>query len=337
MTDPLLTLVARLGVRAVARDHGALGALVYAGFWWEYSGGVSLRSQQALAEGFGMTVKAYRAQVSALQTDGWLSVSGRGSGWKVELAVSQALLESAVAEVHVLREKVENGTFSGFSDPGLKVENGTFSGEKVEIDRFVAVPVNFPPNALSAGYVRLCVEARAALEAGTKLAKSSCSSSTATNYAVNKTDTLVSLFSAAKKPPRNAKRSKSVDGGPLPTKSADFRRVPMTAIASDPQYAVIATLHARWNECLGVQFPLNPWRYAAWRTALVEQAYTAEQLTDAMPRVLTDPWAKSNLCDPHNMFTGNASKIERFFVGNAATTHDRFGRTFPTSGSTFEF
>lgn len=337
MTDPLLTLVARLGVRAVARDHGALGALVYAGFWWEYSGGVSLRSQQALAEGFGVTVKAYRAQVSALQTDGWLSVSGRGSGWKVELAVSQALLDAAVAEVQVLREKVENGTFSGFSEPVLKVENGTFSGEKVEIDRFVSVPVNFPPNALSSCYVRVCVAPPGTGAAGTELASSSYSSTTTANYAVNKTDTLVSLFSAAKKPPRNAKGSKAVAVGPLPTKSSDYRRLPMAVIMTDPQHAVIAALHARWNECLGVQYPLNPWRYAAWRTALVEQAYSAEQLTDAMPRVLTDPWAKSNLSDPHNMFTGNASKIERFFVGNAATTHDRFGRTFPTAGSTFEF
>lgn len=333
--DVLLTVAARLGVRAVARTHGGSGALVYAGFWWEYATGVPSRSQDALADGFGLTVKAFRAQVAALVHEGWLTVKGRGTGWKVELRVTQALLDSVQAELSRLRETVENGTFSGFSGKREKVETGLFSDEKVEIDRFVATPTVFPPGSVSAGYVRVWVEPRQVVSIGTGLANSSYT--TNSSVVSSTTDTLVSVLSAAETPPRDEKAKAGKVDGPLPTKSSEYRRLPMTRIEHDPHFATITALHGAWNTALGVAYPLNPWRYAAWRTALVEQAYTVEQLTGAIPRVSADTWAKANLSDPHNMFTGNASKIERFFESNLATTHDRLGRAFPLAGSTFEF
>ena len=328
-------MVARLGVRAVARDHGAVGALVYAGFWWEYANGVSGRSQDALADGFGLTVKAFRAQVGALAKDGWLSVKGRGAGWKIELRVTQAALDAVVLNLRGARETAESGVFAGFSTEGEKVENGTYSGEKVEIDRFVAVPSVFPPSSVSAGYVRVWVEAPPAVSTGTELANSSYT--TNNNSVVSSKTTFVSLFSADAQPPRDAKVKAVKADGPLPTKSSDFRRLTMVRIEQDPHFATITRLHDAWNTALGMAYPLNPWRYAAWRTALVEQTYAVEQLEAAIPRVASDAWAKANLSDPHNMFTGNASKIERFFAANAVTTHDRFGRSFPGTGSTFEF
>lgn len=335
MTDALLTLVARRGVRAVARDHGAVGALVYAGFWWEYANGVVGRSQDALADGFGLTVKSFRAQVGALAKDGWLVVKGRGAGWKIELQVTQATLDAVVQDLRGARESAESGVFAGHAPAGEKVENGTYSGEKVEIDRFVSVPSHFGPGSVSAGYVRVWVEAPQVKAGGTDLASSI---TTSNNLVVSsKTDTLVSLFSEEAVSPRNAKAKVGKADGPLPTKSAEFRRLPMARIEQDPHFDTITRLNAAWNAALGLAYPLNPWRYAAWRTAIVEQAYTVEQLETAMPRVAADAWAKSNLSDPHNMFTGNASKIERFFATNAVTTHDRFGRSFPTTGSTFEF
>lgn len=124
---------------------------------------------------------------------------------------------------------------------------------------------------------------------------------------------------------------------PLPSASAEFRKFPMAAISADPHYAIVADLHAEWCAVLGVEFALNPWRYAAWRTALVEQNYTPDQLRDAFPRVAKDPWAMERMTDPHVMFTGNASKIERYFRDSPkAATHDRFGRNGFSQG-TFEF
>jgi len=334
VTDALLTVVARCGVRAVARDHGAVGALVYAGFWWEYATGVVGRSQEVLAAGFGLTVKAFRAQVAGLVQDGWVVVKGRGSGWKVELRVTQALLDVVARELHGARETAESGVFAGHAERGEKVENGTFSGEKVEIDRFISIPTHFGPGAVSACYVRVWVAAPNVISPGTDLA----SSITTNNNVVvvsSKTDTLVSVLLS--ETPRRSRHAKQADDGLMPTKSSDFRRLTMVRIAQDAYFETITGLHAAWNTALGSTYALNPWRYAAWRTALVEQAYSVEALTTAMPRVASDAWAKSNLSDPHNMFTGNASKIERFFAANAVITHDRFGRTFPTSGTTFEF
>lgn len=330
MNDIFLAGVARLGVRAVARDHGVVASVVYAQFWWDYALAAPRRDQAQVAAAFGLTVKAYRAQVDALVAGGWLAVSGRGPKWKVQLLIGEALGEAYFAAA----SSAESGTFALVSEDFSTAEIDPWESSKVEIDRCVRTPEQFALLRLNPSYASVALTP----EFGTRFANSSYISNNTNNKNLSSLETkdFVCEISATPLASRTSKGRKQADG-PLPTTSGGFRKMPMVRIAEDAYYATVVRLHERWNATLGVQYPLNPWRYAAWRTALVEQGYATTQLEDAMPRVAADAWAKANLADPHVMFTGNASKIERFFASNAATTHDRFGRTFPSTGTTFEF
>lgn len=125
-----------------------------------------------------------------------------------------------------------------------------------------------------------------------------------------------------------------------PTTSHDFKQHSMDEIRQlEPErFPVIERVHTEWCRILGASFALTPWRYAAWRLALVESGYTEDQLLRAAPGVRDDDWWRSRCADPHQMFTGNPNKIERFFPENRMPgTIDRFGRGVTASTNTFTF
>jgi len=121
-----------------------------------------------------------------------------------------------------------------------------------------------------------------------------------------------------------------------PTGSAGFRSATKSELALDDLFPVISQLHAEWCTLLGCELSLSNWRYAAWRGALVEAGYTADQLRSAFPGVAADPWWRERP-DPHFMLGGNPGKIERFFPKNlVAVAPDRFAQR-PLTSDAFEF
>lgn len=340
-------------LQRVGEAYGLQHAAVYAGLCWELALGTAKRSAPELAAYFGVSGKVLRGILGDLETLGVVETGGRGPGWYVALKVSEQDLRAGF-EAEIARLKAASG-------PGVIAQTdqnpaGVIAQTDQNSEVVMAVWANTPlfgllynlPQAFSVnqGYVRLYGTWDEIGDFGTEVANSSYSSITTSTTYLNKKEIVREAAktptpsAAETAPPRKPKLSKARKAdGPIPTRSSEFRKLTLARIeAEDPHWATITALHAEWCLRLKVDYPLNTWRYAAWRTALVEQAYQPQQLRDAFAQVAQDTWARQHLCDPHVMFTGNPSKIERYFRGNAPPSHDRLGRNTEVAPThSFEF
>lgn len=357
MSEPLrihawLTTYAEGVLTALTRSGYHAEAVVYACVWGEWAQGVQNRTNEEWCTELGLTLKQLRRRLSSLVELGLLQVVvGEGRRQLVVVVPADASLPS---------ELLQGGALNGTQGD----KKGTQGDKKGMLGALNGTPFRVPTeiveNSLSCCYVSICV-------GGTVLALTTYAAyaviTTYAAYAVNNNKRIVGsnfnceasqlplaaeLGGAPAPPTREIKKSTGRKKGEKPkgdgppagwvaAGSHVFRKLPLVWAEQDAYYAEVTALHAEWCAVLGKAYAMTVWRYAAWRSALVEAGYTATQLREAMPGVAADEWWVANCSDPHVMFGSNPGKIERFFPQNRSSAPDRFGRTQQSTLETFSF